>query len=267
MIQNIEKNSVTIKCDGCGTVFSLHTEADLTDTENMFVAALRHIYGNTMCDKCAADRKKELARQKEQERRAALADSLLEREEKAGFPRNFRGLEKPYIRQAAVFFYENRDSSLIVSGKTGTGKTSSALYVLGLMLSENYLRVKYCTRQTLLAAYTRAKTSNEDSEEAFFERLGWYDYIVIDELVGKKGDAALTDSAQELFFNLIDGAYSGERKAKLWILGNFYKGAIDNLVADPEPYKRRIRACFRPALFKLNKDESDVTVTQNITIS
>ena len=88
-----------------------------------------------------------------------------------------------------------------------------------------------------------------------------------DELVGKKGDAALTDSAQELFFNLIDGAYSGERKAKLWILGNFYKGAIDNLVADPEPYKRRIRACFRPALFKLNKDESDVTVTQNITIS
>lgn len=261
MIQTIQNNTVTCRCD-CGTVFQIHPEIDL-NTKNMWAQMMLSIYNTAKCNVCADKQKRKLAEEKEQERKAELAETLLEREEKAGFPLKFRGLEKPFIRKAAVFFYENRYNNVLVSGRTGTGKTSSALYVLGLMMKENFIRVKYWTRQTMLAAYVKAKTSNDDCEEWFFERLAGYDYIIIDELVGKKGDSAMSDSGQELFFNLIDGVYSGERKAKLWIMGNFYKGAIDLLVADPDPYKRRIRECFKPALFKLNADGADVTVTKS----
>ena len=264
MIQTIQDNTVTCRCD-CGTVFQCHPEIDL-NKKNLFVQTMLSVYNKAKCDACSEKQKKQLAEERKQRWKAELAETLLEREETAGFPKNFRGLEKPFIRQSAVFFYENRYNNVLVSGKTGTGKTSSALYVLGLMMKENYIRVKYWTRQTMLAAYVKAKTSNDDCEEWFFDRLAGYDYIVIDELVGKKGDAALSDSGQELFFNLIDGVYSGERKAKLWIMGNFYKGAINNLVSDPDPYKRRIRECFAPALFKLNADGADVTVTKSVPI-
>ena len=266
MVQAIANNTVTCKCDGCGTVFSFESNADFS-RKSIFNDVLMNAYNQTRCDVCAEKMKKEIEEKRHKEYIAMLAESLIEREIEAGFPKNFRGLEKPFIRQAAVFFYENRDRSLIVSGKTGTGKTSSALYVLGLMMAEKEIKVKYYTRQTLIAAYVRAKTSNDDCEDAFLERLAAYDYIVIDELVGKKGDAALSDSAQELFFNLIDGAYSGERKARLWILGNFFKGALNSLIADPDPYKRRIRACFTSALFRMNSDETDVNVVKDFPIN
>jgi len=266
MIQTIANNTVTCECAGCGKTFTIETDIDLSK-HDVFNDILLRAYNQTRCDICAAKAKKEIEDQRRREYLEELADSLLEREEEAGFPSKFRGLQKPFMRQAAVFFWENRNNSVIVSGKTGTGKTSSALYVLGLMMAKEYIKVKYYTRHTLFAAYTKAKTSNSDSEEAFLERLGWYDYIVIDELVGKKGDAALSDSAQELFFTLVDGVYAGERKARLWILGNFYKGALNGLVSDPEPYKRRIRASFKPALFKFNHDETDVSVSSEIPIN
>ena len=266
MIQSVENQTVTCKCDGCGTVFSFHSENDISKP-NPFTALIVQAWQDVKCNACAEKMKKELAEKRHQEFLEELADSLLEREEEAGFPQKFRGLEKPFLRQAAVFFWENRDNSVIVSGKTGTGKTSSALYVLGLLMARDYVRVKYYTRHTLFAAYNKAKTSNEDSEEAFLERLGWYDYIVIDELVGKKGDSALSDSAQELFFTLIDGVYAGDRRARVWILGNFFKGALNRLVSDPDPYKRRINASFKSALFKLNQDETDVSVSTEIPIN
>lgn len=262
MIQTIANNTVTCECAGCGKVFTIKTDRDFS-TKSVFNDFLLRAYNQTRCDVCDAKKKREIKEMRHQEYLEELADSLLEREEEAGFPSKFRGLEKPFMRQASVFFWENRNNSVIVSGKTGTGKTSSALYVLGLMMAKEYIRVKYYTRHTLFAAYTKAKTSNDDSEEAFLERLGWYDYIVIDELIGKKGDAAMSDSAQELFFTLIDGVYAGGRPAKLWILGNFFKGALNGLVSDPEPYKRRIRESFKAALFKLNADGADVTVTKS----
>lgn len=262
MIQSIANNTVTCECAGCGKVFSFETETDFSKN-SVFNDIMLRAYNETRCDICAAKKKRDIEEMRHQEYLDKLADSLLEREEKAGFPLKFRGMKKPFMRQAAVFFWENRNDSVIVSGRTGTGKTSSALYVLGLMMAKEYIRVKYYTRHTLFAAYTKAKTSNDDSEEAFLERLGWYDYIVIDELIGKKGDAAMSDSAQELFFTLIDGVYAGERPAKLWILGNFFKGALNGLVSDPEPYKRRLRESFKPAFFKLNADGADVTVTKS----
>ena len=260
MIQSIENNVVTCRCT-CGTEFKIKTTADVLNPQSIYGQMMLSVYKSALCTPCAEKKKAELAAEREKERLAELAESLIDRETKAGFPGRFRGLEKPFVRNAALFFWEHQNDSVIVTGKTGTGKTSSALYVLGLLMAKRELNVAYYTRQTLFASYAQAKRSTNDSEEAFLYRLGFYDYIVLDELVGKKGDSALSDSAQELLFNLIDGVYSGTRKAKLWILGNFYRGAIDGLVADPDPYKRRIRECFAQAIFKYNFGGTEVIAT------
>lgn len=262
MLLSITNDRAYCKCDGCGLEFSFAAHAP----EGIYKDLLLHAYQNTKCDSCVTKERREKAEREHQEYLAELAESLEKREEDAGFPKGFRCLQAPYMRQAAVFFYKNREKSLLVSGETGTGKTSSSLYVLGLMMKERELKVRYFTRQSLFAEYVKAKTSNNDSEDAFIERLDWLDYIVIDELVGKKGDAMLSDSSQELLFNLVDGVYCNARKAKIWILGNFYEGSLDTLVGDVAPLKRRLKTSFKTAVFELLPDESDVTVDESVVI-
>ena len=263
MLLSINNDTANCRCDGCGFEFSI--PANLPKS-GMYRDLLMGAYQRTKCDKCVAKERAEKEAEERRKRFLELEESLAEREGKAGFPKGFQCLNAPFMRQAAVFFYKNRDKSLIVSGETGTGKTSSALYVLGLMMKEREWKIKYYSRHTLFAEYVKAKTSNNDSEDAFLERLGWLDYIVIDELVGKKGDAMLSDSSQELLFNLVDGVYCNARKAKVWILGNFYDGSLDSLVSDVAPLKRRLRTSFKTDVFELLPDESDVVVDETVVI-
>lgn len=268
MLRTINQdNTVTCVCDRCGQEFTFKAECDLTkDRENTYNSLLLSVFNLKKCEPCSEQLKKEHEEMLERKWKAELEESLPEREEKAGFPEKFRLMQSPFIRKAAEFYYRNRKKSLIISGKTGTGKTSSALFVLGLMMKNDYLNVKYCTWHSLVSSYVRAKTSNDDSEEAFLARLGWHDYIVIDELVGKKGDSKLSDSSQEFLFNIVDGVYSEARKAKVWILGNFFDGSLDMLVSDVDPLKRRLRTSFKPAVFELLPDESDVMVDESVVI-
>lgn len=268
MVKEITDEKIVCVCK-CGLEFSISAEtlnSMKSKSHEMWRTTLLGLYERTVCDACAEKERKEKEEKARLERLAMLQDSLRERETEAGFPSGFCCLEKPFMREAAVFFYKHREESVIVSGATGTGKTSSALYVLGLMLKENELRVKYYTRHGFFAEYVKAKTSKEDSEEAFLSRLNHLDYIVLDELVGKKGDSALSDSAQELLFNLVDGVYCGARRSKVWILGNFYQGALSRLVADVAPLKRRLKTSFRPAYFDMLPDESDVRVDESVVI-
>ena len=115
-------------------------------------------------------------------------------------------------------------------------------------------RVMYRTWQMLQAEFVKAKTSDGDNEFYFFERLDDLDYLIIDELIGKRGEATrLSPSGQDLLFNIIDGAYSLARKTKVWILGNFYDGAIDRLIDDPLPTRRRLQDSFKLAWFERDK--------------
>ena len=134
------------------------------------------------------------------------------------------------------------------------------------MLKDNIdLRVMYRTWQMLMVEYLNAKTSGGDSEIRFWDKIDSYDYIIIDELVGRRGDSVkLTPSGHELLFNIVDGVYAGFRKTKVWILGNFYDGAIDKMMDDPMPTKRRIQEGFKIAWFDYDKPVDETIQIFNI---
>ena len=235
-------------CPQCSREF----ESQYSFSEDFFCAdAIRQMYEKLLCPSCIAANEKAKETEMEQQFQAELLSSLDQRLAEAGVPKRFRNMDKPFVRHTAEWIYRNRDKSLLISGMTGTGKTSSACFVLRLLLRQSYISSRYCSRQGLFADYTRAKTTDGDNEYYFLSRLDKLDLLIIDEMVGKKGDARLSDSAQELFFNLIDGVYSQARDTRVWILGNFYRGAIDNLVDDPEPIKRRIKESFKVAWFDM----------------
>jgi len=254
-IQEIKDNGTAILiCPKCNKEFVM----DYTESDDPALAEIeRSAFENMPCEDCIRKSNEQIQARENAERSAELEHSLDERLAKTGIPPRFRILDKPYIRHTAEWLYRNKEHSILVSGETGTGKTSSAGFIVRLMMKQRHMSVRYCTRQTLFADYVRAKTTDGDNEAKFLQRLNKLDLLIIDELVGKKGDEKLSPSAQELFFNIIDGVYSWERATKVWILGNFYRGAIENLVDDPKPLIRRLNDSFRFAWFEANKvDES-----------
>lgn len=247
-IKEIKDNGTAVfVCPGCQSEFI----SEYSESNDPVIASIaKNIWDDMRCPDCVEKEQELIRNRKNAERRAELELSLDDRMAATCIPPRFRSLDKPYVRHAAEWLYRNRDHSVMVSGETGTGKTSSAGFIVRLMLKQRHMSVRYCTRQTLFADYVRAKTSNGDNEAQFLQRLNKLDLLIIDEMVGKKGDEKLSPSAQELFFNIIDGVYSWERATRVWVLGNFYKGSIQTLVDDPKPLVRRLNDSFRLAWFE-----------------
>ena len=65
--------------------------------------------------------------------------------------------------------------------------------------------------------------------------------VIIDEVVGK---AKVSDSGQELLFDLLEAVNNGECRSRIWLLGNFYTGSIEEIFSDPEPIRRRLAENF-----------------------
>jgi chromosomal replication initiation ATPase DnaA len=255
-VKEIKDNGTAIfVCPKCQAEFvSEYSESD--DPE---IASIeKRAFEKMLCPDCTRKDDEEAQVHENAEHGAELEHTLNERISKTGIPPRFCGLDKPYVRHAAEWLYRNKEHSVLVSGETGTGKTSSAGFIVRLMMKQRHMSVRYCTRQTLFADYVRAKTTDGDNESLFLQRLNKLDLLIIDEMVGKKGDEKLSPSAQELFFNIIDGVYNWSRATKVWILGNFYKGAIENLVDDPKPLVRRLNDSFHFAWF--DEDMVDETI-------
>ena len=242
MIKQIDdKGHATCHCDICGCDFDF---GKLPDDGDLFAGLIRQKAEAAICPQCEARALAVNEARKIQEQKDRLAATLHDRVLAAGIAPRFAALDKPWVRPAAEWLWHHRNGSLLLAGPTGTGKTSGAAFVLRLMMAEKYLNVRYHTRQSLVAAYVRAKCDDEGREGAFYARMDKVDVLVIDEMVGKKGSGRLSDSSQEMLFNLVDGVYSQVRKTRVWILGNFYAGAIDDLVDDPAPLKRRLADSF-----------------------
>lgn len=248
MVKEILENGMAIlSCPECGKEFN--APYDVGDDPS-WAELLKKAYDAVYCQECSDKYKAELKAEEERKRKAELADVAEMRMENSGIPLNFRNMEDPYVRHAAVWVYRNRANNLLIGGKTGTGKTSSACYVAKFLLNEGKY-VKYYSRRKLTAEYINAKCdSNVNGGELFLYRLGGNDLVIVDELVGKKGTSAMTATEQELYFSLIDGVYSGEIGCKLWIIGNFYEGAIKALFDDPDPVERRLNENFKIATVK-----------------
>lgn len=256
-IMRLESGTAYLRCS-CGKEFT--AEYDPTETDEYFRDLTMDSLGRMICPECVKKREEKRIAELETERREELSGTIDKRIGKTGIPENFQKMDKPFVRHAAEWIYRNRENSLLISGETGAGKTSSACFIARLLMLRDEIAVRYVTRQILFADYVRAKTENGDNEFSFLSRLDRLDLLIIDELIGKKGYSKLSDSAQELLFNIVDGVYSKSRKTKVWILGNFHRGSITELVDDPEPLKRRLREAFKVAWFDREKVDENLKV-------
>ena len=202
-----------------------------------------------ICPEC------QVAQEKSREDLAAAAVAKQMKEqlpklcEASGLPRNYihnkvtgELFTAPIVREVAEFLWRNRSFNLLLSGVTGSGKSTSAAFVAMQLIAQGKA-VTYTTLGNLLAKWRDARKNDRRStdtqllHEIFFDQQ----IFIIDEVVGK---AKVSESGQELLFDILEAVNSGECRSKIWLLGNFYQGSIEAIFADPEPVRRRLQENF-----------------------
>ncbi|MBR4884014.1 MAG: phosphotransferase [Lentisphaeria bacterium] len=148
MIESISGSTVHLICD-CGARFTAEAIEDSPEVQAIF-GDLRELYGGCKCEVC-------LARTREARKQEAIQSELAElhytwqrRVDATGVPAKFARINEPIIRPVAEWIWHNRTNSILLSGATGTGKTSSAVFVMRKMMERRKLRDIYMHKSEAL---------------------------------------------------------------------------------------------------------------------
>ena len=256
-------DKILIDCQNCGGMFPVD---DFRSEE--YADVVRNCFEkHRLCDACRdleELQKSQEASGQEKVQRAAKLPQLI----------NSAGLEPLYCRDrqtgklfteppcrfAAEWIYLHRFENLLLSGITGSGKSTSASFVAVKMLQEGK-KVHYSSLRKLLSLWRAAKTSDHEfAAEKMLSEIFHFDLYIIDEVVGK---ARISESGQELLFEILESVNSGSCKARIWLLGNFYSGSIEDVFSDPAPVRRRLQENFSCVyLDKKNQKVTPVSVYQ-----
>lgn len=246
MIVKIYENYTVCRCKQCGKTWSFQITEDALRLD--FVK--EHV-GQFICPDCTQKKEQLKLENDERAKKLELERSFPARLDKTDIPAKMIDIEEPPVKTVAEWIWKNRDKNLLISGETGTGKTTSAVVVVRRMLKQQALKIRYYNAMDLLLAWRSAKTSDRAADpQNFLERLGDLDLLIIDELVSK---TKITACGAELLYDLIDGVYSGKHHCKLWLIGNFYRNAIPDIFPDPEPVYRRLHESFDCVEIKYNE--------------
>ena len=236
---------ILIDCQKCGQMFEVD---DFRSSE--FCETIMSSYKTRrICESCtrkeeqraaeeeSARHKEEIIRRLPQLLDAAGIEPLYCRDRATG-----ELFKEPPCRYAAEWIYRHRRENLLISGITGSGKSTSACFIAtGLIRDER--KVRYTSLRKLLSDWRAAKTSDNDyAVEKMLHSIFSRDLFIIDEVVGK---ARISESGQELLFEILESVNSGACRSKIWLLGNFYEGSIEDIFSDPEPVRRRLQENFR----------------------
>ena len=199
----------------------------------------------SQCPTCWQAWKRE---QEEKDMQAIYEAELSENEldaavEKAGVEEAYR-LKKAPVPFVAKWLWENRDTNLLLSGTTGTGKSTSAGVVVRELIKQEHATVNMCYMYTLLDHWRALRCDNNDPNaiKEMFRRLETADYLIIDEVAGKTVN---TDSSREFMFRLLEDIMNGSCRAHVFLLGNFYRGSVADTFGDADPAFRRLKEKFR----------------------
>ena len=227
----------TVQCQGCGKY----------ETVGVIQAVLQRCEakGEPYPWKCKSCLDEQIAREEAEQ---AKQDEITETEwdeavGKTGIGKSYAAIHTPPVRFVAEWLWKLRDNNIILSGTTGTGKTTSASILIRELVKMGN-RVRYTTLAELCDEWREARSDREHpyALRSFLEYLeDGQDFLIIDECADK---SVITESTQEFTFRLLDDIASGKCITKVWLLGNFYKGAVGDIFGDEAPAMRRIQENF-----------------------
>ena len=236
--------TVWLDCSRCGKMFPAFEQ------DNEFAETIENIYANDdfrHCPECAENFDAALSRQKQEEKHQKILANISKIAAASGVPDLYRlhretgkPLTAPLVPRVVKWLWEHRKGNLLVSGTTGVGKSTSACFVAVKML-EYGQKVRYVKRRKFLAEWREARTSDEPfADERFFNKVLKLHLLILDEM----DKCNVTDSGQEMMYELLDMIADGEIKTRLWMLGNFREGTLKKVFGDTDPVYRRIEENF-----------------------
>ena len=191
------------------------------------------------CQKCDAEREEQKLREEDrkiaEERQQRISANL----QAASIPEEYQVLLPP-VPQVADWIARHADNNILLHGETGAGKSTSAGYQARMMILKGR-RVKWFPLSALLDLWREARMSDNPEDTPYlFRRIESYDVVILDEC-----DKPInTDSTHECMFRLIEDVSNGTSRAKLWMFGNFYRGAIENIFGTGDAVRRRFNENF-----------------------
>ena len=226
---------MTINCNRCGR----ECDADLPErVAEYFVNRGEPV--PWLCSTCfeAREREDELKRKvtKREE------DEWLDNAVHVAGVRPLYNLRAPIVPYVSDWLLAHTNENVLLSGETGTGKSTSAGYLVRSLLREKHTVGMYYLSE-LLDKWRSVRCDNDHPEgiKAMFEALEDDDYIVIDECAGKTVNS---DSTREFMFRFLEDITNGVCRSKVFLLGNFYTGSVADVFGDEAPAMRRIRENF-----------------------
>jgi DNA replication protein DnaC len=239
-----QPDTVLIDCQICGKMFAVDDfrNDDLSEIVRMCYEEHR------ICPECEQQQQAAIQKQSIAQRKAEIAARLPDLLSAAGIePLYCRDratgeiFKQPPVRFLAEWIYRHRRENLLISGVTGSGKSTSACFVAAAMICQER-KVRYTSLRKLLSQWKEAKTSDQSyAVERMLSGIFNVDVFIIDEVVGK---ARISESGQELLFEILESVNSGACRSRIWLLGNFYTGSIEDIFSDPEPVRRRLHENF-----------------------
>lgn len=184
----------------------------------------------------------EMEKEQTEEQNHYSEEASLDEDVQAAGVRPAYAVRKPYVPFVADWLLAHRGENILLSGETGTGKSTSAGYLVRELIRDHHTVSMYYLSE-LFDEWRKVRCDHDDpfAIKAFFLRLHKNEYCIIDECAGKTVNS---DSSREMMFRLLEDINSGACRSHVILLGNFFKGSIADMFGDEAPSMRRIRENF-----------------------
>lgn len=230
---NQPKVHLSLVCHDCGKTFELY--------ETEFLAAFYEQNGY-ICSDCLDKRKSAREAAEDAAYKAERAERINRNITESGIPDEYMVVTPP-VPIVAEWLSARFDANILLHGDTGAGKSTSAGYNARQALYRGF-SVRWYMLSTLLDEWRAARKSDNALDVPYlFRRLESYDILILDEC-----DKPInTESTQELMFRLLEDVANGTSHAHVWMLGNWYRGAIENIFGNGAAARRRFDESFQCA--------------------